>query len=75
MSKANESYWWWKEQIDNCPICGNDATLGTDALTKQYMVACMNMCCSNMTVFYNKSWGKAIVNWNKYCRGKKDFIV
>jgi hypothetical protein len=74
MSRANEGYWWLKEQINNCPSCGCEATLGTDALTGQYMVACMNCCCGNMTVFYNKSWGKAIVNWNKYTQGRKDFV-
>jgi len=58
MARANESYWWWREQIDNCPDCGGEVTLGTDAITGQYMVACMNCACANKTVFYNKSWRK-----------------
>ena len=59
MEKANAGYWWWKEQIEHCPYCGGEATLGTDALTGKYMVACMNICCGNTTVFYNHSWRKS----------------
>jgi hypothetical protein len=74
MSRVNGGYWWWKEQINSCPRCNGEAILGTDAITGQYMVACMNCCCGNTTVFYNKSWGKAIVNWNRYTQGRKDFV-
>ena len=57
--------------MDKCPICNGQATLGTDAISGRYRVCCMNICCSNMTNFLNDSWGKAIVNWNRYCRGVK----
>lgn len=69
--KANQGYWFWKEIIEKCPYCGGEATLGTDALTGKYMVACMNICCGNMKVFYSEYWGKAIVNWNRWTRGVK----
>lgn len=59
MSRDNESYWWWKEQINNCPICNSEVNLGIDAVSGQYMVCCMNCCCSNRTVFYSKSWRKS----------------
>lgn len=62
---------WFKEQMNNCPSCGYKPTLGTNALSGKYMVACMNCCCSNMTAFYNDYWGRAIINWNKYTRGVK----
>lgn len=68
MSKAI-GYEWFKEQMEECPYCKNKPTLGTDAVTGKYMVACMNICCSNMTVFYNSYWGRAIINWNRYVKG------
>lgn len=31
----------------------------------------MNCCCGNMTNFESDSWGKAIVNWNRWVKGAK----
>lgn len=48
-----------KSLMNKCPSCKGQATLGTDALSKKYMVACMNCCCGNMTVFYDDNWRKS----------------
>ena len=55
---------WVDELIHKCPVCGEQPKLGIDALTKEYMVACMNNCCWNMNRTLNKSWGRAITDWN-----------
>lgn len=57
--------------MENCPTCGNKATLGTDALNGKYRVCCMNICCSNMTNYEDNYWGRAIVKWNNYVKGRK----
>ena len=60
-----------KSLMDKCPVCGENANLGKDAVSSKYMVCCMNFCCEHMTVFYNDNWGKAITEWNKYVRRMK----
>lgn len=62
---------WIREQMLNCPYCGQKPELGTDALTKKWMVACMNSCCSVMKCFINNYWGRTIVNWNKWVKEQK----
>ena len=48
-----------KNNLNIVLIAVGEATLGTDAVSGKYMVACMNICCGNMTVFYNESWRKS----------------
>ena len=62
---------WINSQMEKCPLCGCQATLGTDALNGKYRVCCMNCCCGNMTNFESDSWGRAIVNWNRWVKGVK----
>ena len=63
------SWDWINAQMDKCPYCKGQATLGTDAVTGKYSVCCMNNCCGNMTRFINDYWGRAIVNWNRWVKG------
>ena len=60
---------WINSQIEKCPYCKSNATLGTDAITGKYRVGCMNCCCGNMTNFMSEYWGRAIVNWNRWVKG------
>ena len=52
--------------IEKCPYCEQLPTIGIDAVSNKNRVACMNICCANMTNFVDKNIGKAMIDWNNF---------
>ena len=62
------------ESIDRCPICKGQPTIGTEAISGKPMVACMNICCSNMNKFVADYVGEAVAEWNNWCKTKESEV-
>lgn len=62
------------EILNRCPVCKGKPTIGIEANSNKPIVACMNICCSNMQRFTDDSVGKAMAEWNKwaYLNGAED---
>ena len=56
--------------IDRCPECGELPTIGKNAISGKPMVACMNICCRNMKYFEDDNVGKAMAEWNNWCKSR-----
>lgn len=56
--------------LTRCPDCGELPTIGIDAKTDEYSVACMNACCSNMQRFLSNNQSHAMLMWNKWASNK-----
>lgn len=52
--------------INRCPKCNELPTIGTQALSGKPIVACMNICCSNMISFEADKVGEAMAKWNMW---------
>lgn len=67
---------WIHTQVNKCPVCGYPGRicLEPEIIGGRYFVNCMMQNCTNYFYMPSKKLGVAIVNWNRYTEGRKDFI-
>lgn len=51
-----------------CPMCGQLPPMNNvSAISGRPVVACMNICCKNFTIFEGDTLGEALGKWDAYC--------